>query len=72
MQKGNLKKCWRYEGLAFPIELRQTGNDDFHVIYGSQVKNNLSYERAADELGSCLMHALACDSLIDAKKVGER
>ncbi len=38
----------------------------FSVVYGSQVKNGLSYGGAAHEFGECLMHALGCAGKIDA------
>ena len=33
----------------------------FKVTYGLQVSDNLPYLRAATELGSCIMHHLACE-----------
>jgi hypothetical protein len=37
----------------------------FTVTYGKQIKHRLDYIDAATELGCCIMHALACDSLLD-------
>ena len=51
--------------LAFPIRLEQDGVNRFTVVYGRQVKRDLSYAQAATELGECIMHALACDSRLD-------
>ena len=48
------------------IELRQHGNDRFSVRYGLQLKTHLTYENAAMELGACIMHAAACDGLLEA------
>lgn len=48
-----------------PIRLEQEGPDDFTVSYGLQVKEHLSYGKAAKELGSCIMHALACEWKLD-------
>lgn len=63
--KKNAKRlCYTYENGAFPIELRQKKADNFTVIYGLQVKQGLSYNQAASELGSCIMHALACDDML--------
>jgi hypothetical protein len=65
-----------YDG-PFPISIHQNGFDNFAVVYGLQVKNKLTYDEAALELGACLMHALACDERLDnrtkseAKKDGE-
>jgi hypothetical protein len=57
--------CWKYDDLAFPIELWQTGLDEFKVVYGPQTSNGLSHEKAATELGESIMHALACDGKLD-------
>ena len=57
--------CWKYDELAFPIELRQTGLDEFRVVYGKQSGGGLSYEQAAKELGESIFHALACDGKLD-------
>lgn len=57
--------------LAFPIRLEQQGVDQFTVVYGLQVKRDLSYAQAATELGECIMHALACDSRLDNREPGE-
>jgi hypothetical protein len=57
--------CYRTEISQFPITLAQRGPDDFRVTYGKQVKSELNYSQAARELGSCIMHALACESKID-------
>ena len=35
------------------------------VTYGCHYADNLTYTGAAEELGSCLMHALACNGLLD-------
>ena len=53
------------DSLAFPIKLSQQGADKFTVTYGKQVKKDLNYDLAALELGACIMHALACDGLLD-------
>ena len=54
------------------IELRQQGRDNFSVRYGLQLKTGLDYSAAALELGACIMHAAACDSLLDNREKGER
>jgi len=59
------KLCYRFENGQFPIELKQTGIDCFTVRYGLQVKKNLSYVRAAHELGEVLFHALSCEGIVD-------
>lgn len=57
--------CWKYDELAFPIELWQTSKYSFTVVYGKQVMKRLPYHNAAEELGQCLMHALTCEGKID-------
>jgi len=43
------------------IELHQNSYTQFSVVYGAQVKNNLTYREAAKELGECIMHMAACN-----------
>ena len=50
---------------GFPIELSQNSRGKFTVTYGKQVHKGMTYGQAAKELGVCIMHALACESLID-------
>ncbi len=54
------------------IELRQQGRDRFSVRYGLQLKTGLDYSAGAHELGACIMHAAACDGLLDNREKGER
>ena len=65
-------RCYTFENGAFPIHLDQQGRDRFTVIYGKQVKNDLTYGEAASELGTCIMHALACEGMLDNRLKGER
>lgn len=58
------KLCWKSQ-IGFDVELWQKGPDHFAVRYGKQVKWRLTYAEAAAELGQCLMHAMACESMID-------
>lgn len=62
-----MRTCWQTEELAFPIKLEQSENrlGRFRVTYGKQVRSGLSYGDAAKELGSAIMHALACDGQLD-------
>jgi len=46
------------------IAMAQTGRNKFTVIYGLQVKAGLNYAQAASKLGECIMHHLACESII--------
>ena len=64
--------CYEISHLAFPIALTQQGKDKFTVIYGKQIKKDLTYARAATELGAAIMHALACDGRLDNRERGER
>lgn len=64
--------CYEVTVAGFTIRLIQTGIDRFTVQYGLQVKKRLTYEEAADELGECLMHALACEGKLDNREKGER
>lgn len=47
------------------IKLEQRGPDRFRVTYSKQVEDNLTYDKAALELGAAIMHSLACDGLLD-------
>lgn len=46
------------------IHLIQTAKDCFTVIYFLQVKTDLNYVQAAEELGLCIMHQSACNGLL--------
>lgn len=56
---------------GLPITLTQQGRDRFTVTYWKQVKTDLPYATAADELGGCILHALACNGAIDNREPGE-
>lgn len=64
--------CYELGTAQWPIKLEQTGIDSFTVTYGLQVKRKLTYGQAATELGSCIMHKLACDGLLDNREKGDR
>lgn len=57
--------CHAVSDLPFDVELYQQGADCFTVLYGQQVKTNLTYAAAAREYGECIMHALACAGRLD-------
>ena len=65
-------RCYTFENGAWPIHLDQQGKDRFTVVYGLQVKKDLNYGEAASELGSCIMHALACEGKLDNRMKYER
>jgi hypothetical protein len=52
------------EGQA-TVTLLQHGCNKFSVQYGKQSTGITDYNRAAMNLGSCLMHALACAGKVD-------
>ena len=60
--------CWSHD----LVSLQQRAKGRFAVRYGMQVKADLTYGDACKELGSALMHQMACDSLIDNRDKGER
>lgn len=53
------------------VTMTQQGPDRFTVRYGMQVRARLDYSSACTELGAAIMHALACDSLIDNRTKAE-
>jgi hypothetical protein len=63
--------CFKSHGAGFSIELIQTGFSEFTVKYGLQIKRELSYSEAAQELGACIMHAAACDGNLDSRTKAE-
>ena len=67
-----MKNCITIDVNGFPIKLQQSGKDSFHVTYGKQVMKFLTYPAAAAELGSCIMHALACEGKLDNRQKGEK
>lgn len=40
--------------------------DIFTVQYGKDVRSKLNYTQAAQELGECIMHALACEGVMES------
>lgn len=60
-------------GYPATVILTQQGRDNFTVRYGLQVREGLDYADAAAEFGACVMHACACDGLLDNQQgKGER
>jgi hypothetical protein len=58
-------------GAAAGVKVEQTGIDRFTVTYGLQVKKGLIYVQAAHEFGEYVFHALACNSQLDNREIGE-
>jgi hypothetical protein len=54
------------------VRLIQTGKDRFTVVYGKEVKTGLTYAQAGSAYGLAIMHALACEGLLDNRARGER
>jgi hypothetical protein len=61
-----------FEKNQWPIRLLQSSPDNFTVVYGKQVTKGLTYGAAASELGSCIMHFLACEGKLDNSKKGKQ
>lgn len=60
-----MKKKYEFQiGSAYPVSL-WADRADFEVRYGKQTKSGLSYGEAARELGAALMHAMACERIIN-------
>lgn len=47
------------------VELWQRADKSFRVKYGLCVKDKMTYAEAAVELGTCVMHAAACQNQLD-------
>jgi hypothetical protein len=62
-----MKICFETREFDFPIKLEQQtrGRKRFRVTYGLQVSDLLTYQQAATELGTCLLHAMALADLVD-------
>jgi len=63
--------CFETEIDHIPIKLTQRGRNSFTVQYYKYVKRKLTYDEAAMELGSCIMHAAACARRLDNHEKGE-
>lgn len=63
--------CFEVVISGMPITLFQCGKDKFTVQYWKQIKTNLTYARAASELGANIMHALACEGKLDNREKDE-
>lgn len=43
-----------------PVQIEQDEDGLFTVSYGLDIKESLTYSRAARELGQCIMHSMTC------------
>lgn len=67
----HLVHTFNTEGQPAPVELHQRENGKFRVTYGTEVHDNLSYIRAAEEFGYSVFHALACAGKIEVESDDE-
>ena len=65
-----MKLCFQTEVAGYPVTLHQSGRDAFRVTYGLQIRDGLTYGQAANELGMCLLHGLACEGKVKGKVKG--
>ena len=59
---------FKTEVAGYEIKLHQVTPRSFCVIYGEQVSTGLTYSQAAQELGECIMHALACEGKFEIRE----
>lgn len=59
------KVIYKSNIAGFDIVVTQFKTKRFTVRYGQQVKDKLSYDDAAKELGLSMFHALACEGVLD-------
>lgn len=69
-----MKKVIEITDYAYPVVLEQHEDKRalFRVTYGKEVHDGLTYTKAAAEFGLCLMHALACCSLIETTSANDQ
>ena len=63
-----MKTCYVLKDSDIKVEQSESTKGRFKVTYGLQVKNDLTYSEAAQELGFCIFHNLACESKLDNEK----
>lgn len=63
--------CVEYTAGDYPVQLFQTGFDQFTVQYGKQVKRTMTYAEAGAEFGLCVMHSAACAGALDNRSKSE-
>lgn len=64
------RECFKVN-CVWDIVLHQQGRNRFSVTYGAEVHRGLSYAEAAVKLGEAIMHAQACEGLLDNCMPGE-
>ena len=61
-----MRTCFETTGAGYPIKLEQSKSGKvFKITYGAQIDTTRSYSEAAALLGQAIMHAAACDGLLD-------
>jgi hypothetical protein len=61
-----VKKFGPYDVSLYQHKYNRKGS--FSVVYGKQVWQGLSYAEACHKLGEALMHAMACDGIVDNER----
>lgn len=69
-EESNRGECHRIGDLG--VRLIQNGIGNFTVVYGKQVRAGLDYSEAAYEYGRAIMHALACEGMLDNREKRRR
>jgi hypothetical protein len=74
MSKNTTVATWGGPMFSEPhtVIMRQQGRNKFSVQYGKQIKENLDYAAAGAEFGLAVMHAQACEGILDNRMPGER
>lgn len=62
-----MQVCFELETPNGTIKLEQKDDLTFRVTYGQQILDHLLYNRAALELGACIMHSKACEDLLNSE-----
>ena len=58
------KVCHQITDLEYKLTLYQGMDGLFTVEYGKQIISGLTYRKAAEQYGYCIMHTLGCGSII--------
>lgn len=61
-----MEKIWEdsIDGLKISVKKQRKGR--FAVQYGLSLTADLDYSAAAQEIGSCILHALGCAGKLDS------
>lgn len=50
----------------YPVVLCQNSKKLFSVVYGTHIKQRLTYSEACIEYGECVFHSLACAGKLES------